>query len=654
MNSTLNHYQDTVGTASIIQENQAIEPSQINLRGVQNSSKRQRSTSVIPTSPTTKRPKSLNHTTKSIEQILPPSSETFKRSARQRLLSLPKNHTVPTVIRSPPSTSADTAETLPTKPQPATPPEALLELPTKLQPTTRVREPSAELVRETRPVIPAEPPAVPPTLNAEHPPPPAQEQHPSTAIDSAELLSEGEITKRQSRHINDWIAKCHDADQESVRSNNMSEMSLADSAQSPPSELLSSNLYRNRIALPDAPRYRRYNLRQLGIELIKPSSSRITPTWIEKLTNNIASSPREDESMSTSKAVVKGLHLDILDAGTSDDIDQSNLLHSRILTGLQLQQDSRWVNIKISEGLRYAQNTLIQDPADPMAIMAIPKPARTVGYNDQSLDGVQIPYTSDQHTFTMNNKYSLYTPFLLVETRVDSSGYTVKNRMLGAASACLNVNSRVLSSAKNAVHSLILSDNLAELFVSWIDLSTDRCNYCTKLVRTFTMCGWEDFVLLRRYIHNIIGWGSGNRLYEIRAAFSEGLPPQRAGRQLIMSPPPAPAPRTASRSWQPTPQLPSRQSTPMQEVSLIGGLPPSLSLPYVAQQMPASQTAYISGALFPEQQVSRPPTPRQQAPIVPSQPTFRPQPSTPYARPPRQFPNQLLQYSNHDYGAGQL
>ncbi|KAI1092247.1 hypothetical protein F5B19DRAFT_455388 [Rostrohypoxylon terebratum] len=209
----------------------------------------------------------------------------------------------------------------------------------------------------------------------------------------------------------------------------------------------------------------------------------------------------------------------------------------------------------------------------------------------------------------MHSKYSLYTPFLVVETRVDSSSYAMKNRMLGAASACLNVNSRVLSPTKNAVYSLVLSDSLAELFVSWIDLSTDPRTYCTKLVRTFPVSEWEQFLLLRRYIHNIIGWGSGNRLCEVRAAFSEGLPPKRAERPLVMPPPSVPPPQLAQRPWQSTPQLPSRQPTLIQEVPSSGGLPPSLPLQHGAQQMPASQTAYMSGTPFPEQQY-RQPTPR--------------------------------------------
>ncbi|XDG08957.1 hypothetical protein ABKA04_008572 [Annulohypoxylon sp. FPYF3050] len=441
MNSTLNHYQ---GTASIIQENQVIEPSQINLRGVQNSTKRQRSTSLsIPTSPTTKRPKSSKQTTKSVEQILPLSSETFERSARQRLSSLPKNHTVPTVIRSPPSTSADTAETLPTKPQPATPPEALLELPTKLQPTTCVREPSAEPVKETQPVTPAEPPAVPLALIAEHPPPPAQEQHPSTAIDSAELLSEEETTKRQSRHINDWIAKCHNADQESVRSNNMSEMSLADSTQSPPSELLSANIYENRISLPDDPRYRIFNLPKLGIELIKPSTSRMTPEWVDKLTESFAVS-REDESISKTMSFVRKSHSDIMEAKTADYIEEYNLIYEKVFAGLQLQARSGWTDVLVKENVRYGQNTLIQNPTNPKALMAIPKPAITVGYSNSSLKDVDIPYTSNsEHIFTINTKATLYTPFLLVETNMDSTGY-----------------------ATNVVYSLILNDTYAEFIAT--------------------------------------------------------------------------------------------------------------------------------------------------------------------------------------------
>ncbi|KAI0895326.1 hypothetical protein F4806DRAFT_468814 [Annulohypoxylon nitens] len=650
MNLTLNHYQDTVGTASIIQENQVIEPSQINLRGVQNLSKRQRSTSLnIPTSPTTKRPKSSTHITKSIEQILPPFSETFKRSARQRLLPLPKNHTVPTVIRSPPSTSADTAETLPTKPQPATPSEALLELPTKLQPTTRVREPSAEPVRETQPVTPAETPAVPPALIAERPPPSAQEQHPSTAIDSAELLSEGEITKHQSRYINDWIAKCHDADQESVRSNNISEMSLADSTQSPPSELLSANIYENRISLPNDPRYRIFHLTKLGIKMIKPSISRMTPEWVDKLTESFAVS-REDESTSKTMSFVRESHSAIIEAKTADEMEQQELVYERLLAGLQLKNEAGWTNCLMRENVRYSQNTLIQNPTNPKALMAIPKPAITVGYGTSALKEVDIPYTSSEHVFTINSKTTVHTPFLLAETCADSTSYATINRMLGAASACLNINNRVLSFTKNAVYSLVLYDAYTELFVSWIDPSTNPITYCTKLVKSFTMHEIDDFIRLRRYVHNIIDWGAGSRLYETRAAFDAGLPPHRVEHPLIMLPPPMPASRQQPRPWVPVPvpQPPSCQPTPRQEVSLTGRRPPSPS-PYVAQQ-----PAFMSGALFPEQQASKPPTPMQQAPIVPSQPVFHPQPLAPYAGPPRQFTNQLLQYSNYDYGAGQL
>ncbi|XDG10629.1 hypothetical protein ABKA04_010244 [Annulohypoxylon sp. FPYF3050] len=292
-----------------------------------------------------------------------------------------------------------------------------------------------------------------------------------------------------------------------------------------PSGVLSADVYHFGTDYLSSTRYRTIDLYHLNVRMISPLDKVLhAPKWLRELGKQLAFT-RTDEGGQTEDQI-RQLHAHIVDAATADDKDIMNLIYDRILAGIRLQHNvgRPWENTKIRAEMQFSLDSVLKHPAggDQPYVMAVPKPAITVGYGDITFRDTPMPHDSDiQRTLTVNNENSLWTPYLLVETTRDSNLYASINRLLGGASSSINLNKRVMAE-QNAVFGICLQSSTANLYATWFDSGY----YTTRLVKSFALTEYSQFLQLRRYVHNIIGWGSNRRLQIIKGALNNGSPPQ--------------------------------------------------------------------------------------------------------------------------------
>ncbi|MCJ1468572.1 hypothetical protein MMC07_007201 [Pseudocyphellaria aurata] len=133
--------------------------------------------------------------------------------------------------------------------------------------------------------------------------------------------------------------------------------------------------------------------------------------------------------------------------------------------------------------------------------------------------------SSDVTATASNQAY----PFLDVEFKGDGpsgcgSIWVATNQCLGGAASCVNLAERLndrLQGCKNdeirplnrSAFSIVLNGRETRLFVCW---KHKDLNYYLQEVEGFLLSHADHYLLFRRYVRNIIGWGKGQRLQEIR------------------------------------------------------------------------------------------------------------------------------------------
>ncbi|KAM5368303.1 hypothetical protein ACJZ2D_009571 [Fusarium nematophilum] len=130
---------------------------------------------------------------------------------------------------------------------------------------------------------------------------------------------------------------------------------------------------------------------------------------------------------------------------------------------------------------------------------------------------------SDQH------EGSLY-PFFVVEFKGDGgSMWAATNQCLGASATCVNINDTLncrlrqcggdaVQLIDSAAFSLATNGSEARLYVTW---KPDEFTYHMAMIRSFLLQDAEHYLKLRKYVLNIMDWGRGRRLAEIRKSLAQ-------------------------------------------------------------------------------------------------------------------------------------
>ncbi|KFH47454.1 hypothetical protein ACRE_016210 [Hapsidospora chrysogenum ATCC 11550] len=203
-------------------------------------------------------------------------------------------------------------------------------------------------------------------------------------------------------------------------------------------------------------------------------------------------------------------------------------------------------------GLRSTQSSLMSshlvpnNPATPFMV-SDPKPDLLYGYSSDPSDGA---FTSPQFvalasldpqnpTFTKATAQGLRFPFLAVEFKAAGGTHgdlwVATNQCAGASSACLNAIHQLnnclrdhqnVQPVDNLSYSIAMDNNTAQLYVAWMEYDT---NYYLQRVGSFLMSDPEHFRRFRKHVRNILDWGKGTRLTQIRDALDSTLGGEQAG-----------------------------------------------------------------------------------------------------------------------------
>jgi hypothetical protein len=126
-----------------------------------------------------------------------------------------------------------------------------------------------------------------------------------------------------------------------------------------------------------------------------------------------------------------------------------------------------------------------------------------------------------------NQHNGLLYPFLVIEFKGDGGKMGEGlNQCLGGSASCVNIaeslnlqlgqlKSGEVRPIDSAAFSIAMNGSDVRLHITWKYNVTD---YHMAKVKSFSLQEPEQFINLRKYVQNIIDWGKGPRLNEIRAS----------------------------------------------------------------------------------------------------------------------------------------
>lgn len=130
------------------------------------------------------------------------------------------------------------------------------------------------------------------------------------------------------------------------------------------------------------------------------------------------------------------------------------------------------------------------------------------------------------------NKEDLLCPFLAIELKGDGPGGTgnmwvATNQCLGASATCVNIaeslnrqlrgfgSDFVVEPVNSAAFSVAMNGAEARLYVTW---KHNELDYYMSSVDNFLLYRPKDLIEFRKYVRNILDWGAGKRLTDVRNA----------------------------------------------------------------------------------------------------------------------------------------
>lgn len=192
-------------------------------------------------------------------------------------------------------------------------------------------------------------------------------------------------------------------------------------------------------------------------------------------------------------------------------------------------------------GLESAKSALMSShliPNNPESQFRVsgPKPDLLYGYSGSLGDGAftQTQFLAQGVLHPRNARFAEATtqglrfPFFAIEfkaaggTRGDL--WVATNQCAGASSACLNAVYQLntllsehpdVKRVDNLSYSIAVDNNTAQLYISWKE---DDLNYYLQRIDAFLLSSPEHFKNFRKHVRNILDWGKGTRLEQIKGA----------------------------------------------------------------------------------------------------------------------------------------
>lgn len=153
---------------------------------------------------------------------------------------------------------------------------------------------------------------------------------------------------------------------------------------------------------------------------------------------------------------------------------------------------------------------------------------------------------------------NLAFPFLVIEFNGDWTGsgslWVATNQCLGASATCTEAVSRLNDQLRkypgarlvaDMTFSIAMSQNEARIYVTW---KTKELQYHVQKAAVFYIVRPEEYQLFRRYVKNILDWGKGQRLQDIKKALDTILEEDREVNSAQAKQRPAPSLNSGSAS----------------------------------------------------------------------------------------------------------
>lgn len=301
-----------------------------------------------------------------------------------------------------------------------------------------------------------------------------------------------------------------------------------DSRSIAPSDVTGSTPSSSRRSLVEDPYYRRLNLAANNIHL--RSSRDQFPDQVADLIDHMRRD--RDSPGPTFDEVWEDNALEELGMGAAEP-DVEKYFQNRIFPdgdpGDSLKRSDRQPMVK--HAVPSAGSSLrVSTPVPDMLYGYKPRP----GFPNQQAQLIAMG------TEPIANTQDLLYPFFLIEFKGEGpsgagSLWVATNQCLGGSASCVHLaerlnaqlrqcNSDKIRPINSAAFSIAMSGTEARLYISW---RHNELDYYMANVDVFLLQKPRDYIEFRKYVRNIIDWGSGGRLEEIRKSLDSLLEESR-------------------------------------------------------------------------------------------------------------------------------
>lgn len=290
-------------------------------------------------------------------------------------------------------------------------------------------------------------------------------------------------------------------------------------------------------------------------------------------TNNIYMRSRRDQFPEHISSLVDHVRRDRNSPGPSVDYVEQDEDLEGLTGGVPESQVQRYFQDEIfhrpTGSLKHAEKLPMVKRAVPYAgydgkRVVTPAPDILYGYGRlQAFPQQATQFRSMANEMVANTARLLY-PFFIVEFEGDGSSgganlWVATNQCLGGSASCVNIaeglNDRLrqcksseILPINSAAFSIAMSGTEARLYITW---KHDELNYYMQDVESFLLQRPNDYLEFRKYVRNIMDWGKGTRLTDIRDSLDTLLEESRRASEMAKSRPPPPNDFPSSKRSQP-------------------------------------------------------------------------------------------------------
>jgi hypothetical protein len=205
--------------------------------------------------------------------------------------------------------------------------------------------------------------------------------------------------------------------------------------------------------------------------------------------------------------------------------DVADFLQQKVFGPSEAAVDARQMGLKGTSESSLGKHLV---PKDPQALFRVsqPRPDKLYGYTVKAFTESQVQAKS---MFNPATATCVSFPFLTIDIKAQGGTagdlcWVAVNQCAGASSACLNATDQLNISLQqcqstqrvlNLCYSIAVDNSTAQIWISWKE---NEATYYLQRVATFLLLDREHFQKFCDQVRNILDWGMGARLTQIRNA----------------------------------------------------------------------------------------------------------------------------------------